>query len=52
VGEHFFHTVGALLAVPCMSVAQSVFTHFRAVVQADDPELASEPVGSIMPPPL
>ena len=27
VGEHFFHTIGALLAVPTMSLAQSVFLH-------------------------
>jgi hypothetical protein len=50
VGEHFFHTVGALLAVPCMSVAQSVFTHVRMRVQALDPEMAHEPVGSLAPP--
>jgi predicted PurR-regulated permease PerM len=51
VGEHFFHTVGALLAVPTMSLAQSLFTHFRAIVQMEDPELAGEPVASIVPPP-
>ena len=51
VGEHFFQTVGALLAVPCMSIAQSVFTHVRARVQAMDPEMAHEPVGSLAPPP-
>ena len=51
VGEHFFHTMGALLAVPCMSIAQSVFTHVRARIQAMDPEMAHEPVASIRPPP-
>ncbi len=51
VGEHFFGVVGALLAVPVMSIAQSVFMHIRAQVQADDPEMANEPVGSILPPP-
>jgi predicted PurR-regulated permease PerM len=51
VGEHFFHTVGALLAVPCMSIAQSIFTHVRARIQAMDPEMAHEPVGSMRPPP-
>jgi len=51
VGEHFFHTVGALLAVPCMSVAQSVFIHVRREIQLRDPEMAHEPVGSIIPPP-
>jgi predicted PurR-regulated permease PerM len=29
VGEHFFGVVGALLAVPVMSIAQSVFLHLR-----------------------
>jgi predicted PurR-regulated permease PerM len=51
VGEHFFHTTGALLAVPAMSVAQSVFIHVRQRVQSKDPEMAEEPVGSIIPPP-
>jgi predicted PurR-regulated permease PerM len=51
VGEHFFGVVGALLAVPVMSIAQSVFIHVRQKVQSLDPEMASEPVGSIIPPP-
>jgi predicted PurR-regulated permease PerM len=51
VGEHFFGVVGALLAVPVMSIAQSVFVHVRQKVQALDPEMAHEPVGSIIPPP-
>lgn len=51
VGEHFFQIPGALLAVPCMSIAQSVFTHVRARIQAMDPEMAHEPVGSLAPPP-
>ena len=51
VGEHFFHTMGALLAVPCMSIAQSIFTHVRARIQAMDPEMAHEPVASVRPPP-
>lgn len=51
VGEHFFGVVGALLAVPVMSIAQSVFIHIRQQVHADDPEMANEPVGSILPPP-
>jgi predicted PurR-regulated permease PerM len=29
VGEHFFQLPGALFAVPCLSVAQTVFLHFR-----------------------
>jgi predicted PurR-regulated permease PerM len=51
VGEHFFGVVGALLAVPVMSITQSIFIHVRQRVQAADPEMASEPVGSIYPPP-
>ncbi len=35
-GEHFFHVVGALLAVPTMSMAQSLFLHFRDIVDARD----------------
>jgi predicted PurR-regulated permease PerM len=49
VGEHFFGVVGALLAVPVMSIAQNVFIHVRKQVQAQDPEMAAEPVGSIPP---
>jgi predicted PurR-regulated permease PerM len=41
-GEHFFHVVGALLAVPTMSITQSVFLHVRAATNRDDPELAPE----------
>lgn len=51
VGEHFFGVVGALLAVPVMSITQSVFIHVRKHVQAADPEMAHEPVGSLIPPP-
>jgi predicted PurR-regulated permease PerM len=50
VGEHFFGVVGALLAVPVMSMTQSVFIHIRQQIQAADPEMAGEPVGSILPP--
>jgi predicted PurR-regulated permease PerM len=51
VGEHFFGPWGALLAVPTMSMAQSVFIHFRNVVQREDPELAPETNPSLPPPP-
>lgn len=50
VGEHFFGVVGALLAVPVMSIAQSVFIHVRRGIQADDPEMAHEAVASVIPP--
>ncbi|AKV02137.1 hypothetical protein AKJ09_08800 [Labilithrix luteola] len=52
VGEHFFHVVGALLAVPCMSIAQSIFLHVRKLLQARDPEMAHEPVSEIVLPTL
>jgi predicted PurR-regulated permease PerM len=32
-GEHFFHVVGALLAVPAMSIAQTVFLHVREATE-------------------
>lgn len=38
VGEHLFHTKGALLAVPCMSIAQSVFLHFKTRVTREEDE--------------
>jgi predicted PurR-regulated permease PerM len=50
VGEHFFHIVGALLAVPCMSIAQSLFQHLREVSERDDPEFAADPPSSSLPP--
>ncbi|MCS6900568.1 MAG: AI-2E family transporter [Myxococcales bacterium] len=45
VGEHLFHLPGALLAVPCLSLAQSLFLHFRDVIygstQDEEPEPSS-----------
>jgi predicted PurR-regulated permease PerM len=43
-GEHWFHAAGALLAVPCLSIAQSFFLHFREVADRDE-------VTGIGPPP-
>lgn len=43
VGEHLFHATGALLAVPVMSVTQSLFLHFRAVVEDRDVGLTDPP---------
>jgi predicted PurR-regulated permease PerM len=37
IGEHFFGLWGALLAVPTLSVAQSVFNHFRFQSMPDAP---------------
>jgi predicted PurR-regulated permease PerM len=39
VGEHFFHVVGALLAVPTMSIAQSLFLHVRATIDGAEAEM-------------
>jgi predicted PurR-regulated permease PerM len=41
LGEHFFKTTGALLAVPCMSLAQSLFLHVRERLEARDPAFAN-----------
>jgi predicted PurR-regulated permease PerM len=35
-GEHFFHVVGALLAVPVMSIAQTVFLHVKEATEAPE----------------
>lgn len=38
-GEHFFGVSGALLAVPALSVTQSLFLHFRErIIDAEGPE--------------
>lgn len=50
VGEHFFHVMGALLAVPCMSIAQTVFLHLLSELEAKDPEF-SDIARVSMPPP-
>ena len=50
VGEHFFHTMGALLAVPCMSITQSLFQHLRDVIEREDPDFAGDPRSSSLPP--
>jgi predicted PurR-regulated permease PerM len=42
VGEHFFHAIGALLAVPTMSLAQSVFLHLRQITERDDERMAPQ----------
>ena len=47
VGEHYFQLVGALFAVPCLSVAQTIFLHFRETSLG-----ISDPTASIIPGPL
>jgi predicted PurR-regulated permease PerM len=44
VGEHFFQITGALFAVPCLSIAQTVFLHFReSTLGLPDPTASSAP---------
>ena len=45
IGEHFFGLWGALLAVPTLSLAQSIFNHFRFETMPDAPP------DSLLPPP-
>jgi predicted PurR-regulated permease PerM len=45
VGEHFFQISGALLAVPCMSIAQTIFLHFRESTLG-----LADPMDSVPPP--
>jgi predicted PurR-regulated permease PerM len=44
VGEHFFQLAGALFAVPCMSVAQTIFLHFRESTLG-----LADPLASVLP---
>jgi predicted PurR-regulated permease PerM len=41
-GEHHFGVAGALFAVPCMSILQSIFLHFRFVVHRGEPAFSGE----------
>jgi predicted PurR-regulated permease PerM len=51
VGEHFFQLAGALFAVPAMSVAQTIFLHFREVTMGLGDPLASVPPANEATPP-
>ena len=45
VGEHFFQITGALFAVPCMSILQTIFLHFRqSTLGLSDPMATIPPV--------
>ncbi len=44
VGEHFFQIKGALFAVPCLSILQTFFLHFREVTMG-----LADPMASIPP---
>lgn len=46
IGEHFFQITGALFAVPCLSIAQTVFLHFReSTLGLPDPTATVPPQG-------
>jgi predicted PurR-regulated permease PerM len=45
VGEHFFQIAGALFAVPCMSIAQTIFLHLRESALG-----LADPTASVPPP--
>jgi predicted PurR-regulated permease PerM len=49
VGEHFFGLWGALLGVPALSIAQSLFNHFRFGSMPDLPPDSLVPVARIEP---
>jgi predicted PurR-regulated permease PerM len=51
VGEHFFHAIGALLAMPVMSMLQTVFLHINEATRKDEPELRMEGPRSLNAPP-
>lgn len=43
VGEHFFQLAGALFAVPVMSIAQTIFLHFRETTLGITDPMATVP---------
>jgi predicted PurR-regulated permease PerM len=49
IGEHFFGLWGALLGVPVLSIAQSIFNHFRFGSMPDLPPDSLVPVARIEP---
>ena len=54
IGEHFFGLWGALLAVPTLSLSQSLFNHFRFESMPDTPPdslLPPAPTGVRIPTP-
>ena len=51
VGEHFFQLVGALFAVPCLSIAQSVFLHFLESTRPEQALAPGAPAASAAPSP-
>ncbi len=53
VGEHFFQIKGALLAVPCLSIVQTFFLHFRETTMGlADPMATQAPIPTPLVPSL
>lgn len=50
-GEHFFGILGALLAVPTLSIAQTLFLHFREVALGEPASATSSGITEPKPPP-
>ena len=48
-GEHFFGILGALLAVPVLSIAQTLFLHFREVALGEPASATSSGIGEPKP---
>jgi predicted PurR-regulated permease PerM len=48
VGEHFFQITGALFAVPCMSIIQTIFLHFRQSALGLTDPMATIPPTTLM----
>lgn len=51
VGEHFFGILGALLAVPILSIAQTLFLHFREVALGEPASATSSGISDKPPKP-
>ncbi len=49
-GEHFFGIIGALLAVPVLSIAQTLFLHFRELSLGEAASATTSGVGQIVVP--
>jgi predicted PurR-regulated permease PerM len=48
-GEHFFGILGALLAVPVLSIAQTLFLHFREVALGEPASTTSSGITEAPP---
>jgi predicted PurR-regulated permease PerM len=51
-GEHFFGILGALLAVPVLSIAQTLFLYFREISLGEAASATTSGVGQVLAPPI